>query len=360
MPVSANEPLSLLQRAAEQFEYSDLLDKAANATDGLERLIYVTAFAISPLSNSRVKERAIRKPFNPMLGETFELVREDRGFRFVAEKVSHRPVQLACQADAKDWSFAQSPRPTQKFWGKSAEIVTEGKARLTLHSSGERFSWSTATSFLRNILAGEKYVEPVGEMCVLNETTGQKTITAFKAGGMFSGRSEEVSVKAFGAHGEELPLGLQGTWISSLQLTEHGNQTNKAIWAAGPLVDRAPKHYGFTTFAVSLNEITRIEQGKLPLTDSRLRPDQRALEEGDLDLAEDLKTQLEDRQRQRRKEMEENGEAWRPRWFTKVETDSDGGVGQEDAVWKLRTGRDGYWEERGKGEWSGTVPVFKL
>jgi len=177
---------------------------------------------------------------------------------------------------------------------------------------------------------------------------------------MFSGRGEEATVKAFGTHGEELPLGLQGTWISSLQLTEHGNQTNKTIWVAGPLVDRAPKHYGFTTFAVSLNEITPIEQGKLPLTDSRLRPDQRALEEGDLDRAEDLKTQLEDRQRQRRREMEENGEAWRPRWFTKVETEGGGGVGQEDAVWKLRTGKDGYWEERGRGEWSGTVPVFKL
>ncbi|KAK2768902.1 hypothetical protein FQN53_006249 [Emmonsiellopsis sp. PD_33] len=358
MPVSANEPMSLLQRAAETFEYSQLLDKAANATDGLERLIYVTAFALSPLSNSRIKERAIRKPFNPMLGETFELVREDRGFRFIAEKVSHRPVQLACQADSKDWSFAQSPKPTQKFWGKSAEIITDGKARLTLHSSGEHFSWSPATCFLRNIIAGEKYVEPVGEMCVLNETTGQKTITTFKAGGMFSGRSEEVVVKAFDTHGEELPLGLQGTWTTSLQLTEHGTQTNKTIWAAGPLVDKAPKNYGFTSFAVSLNEVTPIETGKLPLTDSRLRPDQRLLEEGDVDRAEDVKVQLEESQRERRKEMESTGEEWRPRWFAKVECEGAGG--QEETVWKLRGGKDGYWEEGGRGEWSGVVPVFKL
>lgn len=358
MPVSANEPTSLLQRAAETFEYSNLLDKAANATDGLERLIYVTAFAISPLSNARVKERAIRKPFNPMLGETYELVREDRGFRFVAEKVSHRPVQLAYQADARDWSLKQSPMPTQKFWGKSAEIVTEGKVRLTLHPSGERFSWSTATSFLRNIIAGEKYVEPVGEMIVLNETTGQKTVSTFKAGGMFSGRSEEVAVKAFDTHGQELPLGLHGTWTSSLQLTEHGDQTKKVIWGAGPLVAQAPKHYGLTTFAASLNEITPIEKDKLPITDSRLRPDQRALEEGDLDRAEELKAQVEDGQRKRRKQMEDKEEVWKPRWFTQVEGADDGNG--EDTVWKLRSGKDGYWEERARGEWTGTVPIFSL
>jgi oxysterol-binding protein-related protein 3/6/7 len=180
MPVSSNEPLSYLQRAAECLEYSVLLDKAANVSDDLERLIYVTAFALSSLSAGRVKERAIRKPFNPMLGETYELVREDSGVRFLAEKVSHRPIQLAFQADSKDWSFAQSSMPTQKFWGKSVEVVTEGKVRLTLYTSGERFSWLAATSFLRNIIAGERYFEPVGEMTLVNETTGQKSVSAFK------------------------------------------------------------------------------------------------------------------------------------------------------------------------------------
>ncbi|WEW60426.1 Oxysterol-binding protein 3 [Emydomyces testavorans] len=364
MPVSANEPLSLLQRAAEQFEYSRLLDAAANATDALERLIYVTAFAISPFSNLRVKERSIRKPFNPMLGETYEIVRGDMGFRFIAEKVSHRPVQLAYQADSKAWSFTQSPKPTQKFWGKSSEIITEGKVRLTLHSSGEYFSWSSGTSFLRNILAGEKYIEPVGEMCIHNETTGQKTIVTFKAGGMFSGRCEEVTVRAFDTHGEELPLGLQGTWTTSLQLTEHGRETNKTIWTAGSLVHKPQKHYGFTVFAASLNEITPLEREKLPSTDSRLRPDQRALEEGDVDGAEELKALLEEKQRQRRKDMEERGETWRPRWFTKVGiTDgANGGNGDDDdgVVWKLKTGKDGYWEERARGEWPGVVPVFRL
>lgn len=354
MPVSSNEPLSLLQRAAEVVEYSPLLDHAASASDPVERLVYVTAFALSSLSNGRVRERAIRKPFNPMLGETYELVREDLGFRFIAEKVSHRPVQLAYQADSKDWSLAQSPMPTQKFWGKSAEIITDGKMRLTLHTTGEHFSWSGATCFLRNIIAGEKYVEPVGEMSLANETSGQKTISVFKAGGMFSGRSEEVSTKAVDSSGRELPLGLTGTWTTSLQLTKNGSPTNTTVWKAGPLVSNAPKHYGLTTFAAALNEITPIEANKLPSTDSRLRPDQRALEDGDVDRAEEVKVTLEEGQRARRREMEAAGESWTPRWFTRAEDDNS-----DEVAWRLKSGKDGYWEERSRGSWSGVVPVFE-
>ncbi|PIG80283.1 transcription elongation factor spt6 [Aspergillus arachidicola] len=356
MPVSSNEPFSLLQRAAEVMEYSILLDHAASASDAVERLIYVTAYALSSLSCNRVKERSIRKPFNPMLGETYELVREDLGYRFIAEKVSHRPVQLAYQADGKDWSVAQSPMPTQKFWGKSAEIVTEGKMRLTLHTTGEHFSWSNATSFLRNIIAGEKYSEPVGEMSVVNETTGQKTVSAFKAGGMFSGRSEEVVTKALDSSGRELPLGLTGTWTTSLQMTKNGSAT-APVWNAGPLVSNAPKHYGLTVFAATLNEITPIEDHKLPPTDSRLRPDQRALEDGDVDQAEEVKVKLEESQRARRREMESAGQTWNPRWFTRVDDDLAGIEGE--VVWRLKSGKEGYWEERSKGNWTGVVPVFE-
>lgn len=353
MPVSANEPLSLLQKAAEQLEYSSLLDHAVKSHETFERLMYVTAFALSALSNSRVKERSIRKPFNPMLGETYELVREDRGFRFIAEKVSHRPVQLAFHAESKDWTFTQSPMPSQKFWGKSSEIITEGKARLVIHSTGEVFSWTAATCFLRNIIAGEKYVEPVGTMTVFNETTGAKAVASFKAKGMFSGRSEEVETQTIDPSGQDLAINLHGTWTNALELKEPGKIGQSTIWSAGALVDQAPKHYGMPLFAAELNEITDIERNRLPVTDSRLRPDQQALERGDHDEAESLKNQLEEVQRARRRDMEAAGETWKARWFTPVEM---GG----EVIWRLKAGKEGYWEERARGEWTGVVPVLDV
>lgn len=352
VPVSANEPVSLLQRLSEQLEYSSLLDKAAQIElDSTERLLYITAFAISSLSNSRVKERAIRKPFNPMLGETFELVREDLGFRFIAEKVSHRPVRMACQAESQNWTYNHSPSPTQKFWGKSAELLTDGKVRVILHTTGDRFTWTTASCFLRNILAGEKYVEPVGSMIIVNETNGQKAVATFKSKGMFSGRSEDVVVQTFSRTGQELPQRLEGRWISHLSLTPlNPTTTTTTIWTAGALIESPAIHYGFTSFATTLNEITPIENSHLPPTDSRLRPDQQALEKGDLDNAEVLKGKLEEAQRARRRNWEMQGLTWEARWFERV----DGGGGEEE-MWRLKTGKNGYWEERERGEWSGVL-----
>ena len=359
MPVSANEPISLLQRMAEQLEYAGLLDAAAQQSQPQQRLLRVAAFAVSQFSNSRAKERAIRKPFNPLLGETYELVRSEAeipggagggGYRLLVEKVSHRPVRLAVQADSTRWSFAQSPAPTQKFWGKSAELTTDGRVRVSLRlpdGAEEHYSWATATVFLRNVVMGEKYVEPVGTMHVSNDSTGAKAAVEFRSKGVFGGRGEEVQVEIYGPDGGHAGLSMNGTWTGALK---SGGQE---IWRAGSLVDNAASTYGLTTFAASLNEITPVEKGKLPVTDCRLRPDQRLAEQGELDQAEEWKVKLEEAQRVRRRIMEEKGEEYRPRWFVKAATGQDG-----EEVWRLKGGKDGYWEERAKGAWTGVSDLF--
>lgn len=47
--------------------------------------VYVAAFAVSAYASTYY--RAGSKPFNPVLGETYECVRPDRGFRFISEQV---------------------------------------------------------------------------------------------------------------------------------------------------------------------------------------------------------------------------------------------------------------------------------
>ena len=358
MPVSSNEPISLLQRVAEQLEYSQLLDKASQLGSEKDRLLYVAAFAVSHISVNRAKERTIRKPFNPLLGETFELLRtQDEipgGFRLLVEKVTHRPVRLAMHADAANWSFSQSPAPSQKFWGKSAELTTGGRVRIALRLADERdelYSWSTATMFLRNVVMGEKYVEPVGTMHVTNDTSGAKAVVEFKAKGMFGGRAEEVQIETYGGDGEHFGTCLTGTWTRGLRVFEDGRGPGEEIWKVGSLVDDAPNVYGMTTFAASLNEITDVERARLPCTDTRLRPDQRLCEQGDLDEAEEWKTKLEEAQRRRRREMEDQGHEHVPKWFVRV-------AGGDEEEWSMKTGKDSYWEERVRGAWNGIEEIF--
>ena len=372
MPVSANEPTSALQRLAECMEYAELLDAAASSPHAHMRHLLITAFAISALSANRAKERSIRKPFNPMLGETYELVRADGevpgNFRFIAEKVSHRPVKMACQADAPKWSLTQSSKPTQKFWGKSAELITEGRVHVVLRLEGgidECYSWPVPTMFLRNVVMGEKYVEPVGHITVLNETTGAGCNVEFKATkGMWGGRSEEVEAHLLDPSGSRTAHGLTGNWTSSLTLTE-GGKTREVLWKAGDLVKGAETRYGMPVFGAQLNEITEIEKGKCAITDSRLRGDQRMAEDGRLDEAESEKTRLEEAQRERRKQMEQEGREWSPRWFELDPTVKgvllDGVEGEApkgEECWKLKTGMRGYWEERQGGKWFGVEDVL--
>ena len=49
------------------------------------RMKWVAAFAVS--AYGYCNDRAGHKPFNPLLGETFECVRDDKGFKYIAEQV---------------------------------------------------------------------------------------------------------------------------------------------------------------------------------------------------------------------------------------------------------------------------------
>lgn len=83
----------------------------------------------------------------------------------------------------------------------------------------------------------------------------------------------------------------------------------------GTMPEDYEMYYGFTRFATELNELDPETARVLPATDTRFRPDQRALEEGDLDAAENLKMQLEQAQRERRKRNEADGIPHEARWF---------------------------------------------
>jgi hypothetical protein len=112
LPVSFNEPTSLLQRVAEDMEYTDLLDTAAERADSTERLLYVAAFAASEYASTIGR---VAKPFNPLLAETYEYARPDKGYRFFIEQVSHHPPIGAAYAESKKWDYYVCPLPILPF-----------------------------------------------------------------------------------------------------------------------------------------------------------------------------------------------------------------------------------------------------
>eukprot|EP01018_Ginkgo_biloba_P032283 Gb_09116 [translate_table: standard] len=85
MPATLNEPLSVLQRCAEEMQYRYLLEKASQLEDSVERLVWVSAFACATYHGSIHRDS---KPFNPLLGETYEWHAPDNTSRFIAEQVN--------------------------------------------------------------------------------------------------------------------------------------------------------------------------------------------------------------------------------------------------------------------------------
>ncbi|KAI8452217.1 Oxysterol-binding protein-domain-containing protein [Phakopsora pachyrhizi] len=368
-PISFNEPLSALQKLCEEFEYVDqVLRKAVRSKEPVSRLVYVTAYVISGYSGT--KNRVVRKPFNPMLGETYECIRPDKGFRFISEKVLHHPPSIAGYAEGEGFKVEVNLTARQKFWGQSVEIIQEGLNRLTIYKhddedeeedersdskksvgedrgSKDVYVWDKPSSFVRNLMSGTKYLEHIGKVSIVNLNGTERSIIDFKAGTTFGGESSrnKVEAKVYDRDGK-LSVTITGRWDSHLIKTSHNiKQKHKQqqqkddeeeeglIFKVNDLPKRSNEFYGFTKFAIELNEITDDLVGYLPDNDSRLRPDQRLFEQGKVEEAESIKRVLEENQRNRKKESKEMVSQW-------FEKDENG----KDWIYK-----GGYFETREKG-----------
>ena len=49
--------------------------------------------------------------FTPPVGETYELVSEDKGFRFLAEKISHRPQIFVSNLESSNFEILSTIMP---------------------------------------------------------------------------------------------------------------------------------------------------------------------------------------------------------------------------------------------------------
>lgn len=103
VPVFFNDPTSLLQKCAQSMEYNQLLDRAGQETDPCKRMALVAIHGISQLT---ICERTTSKPFNPLLGETYEYVTND--FSYLSEQVCHHPPITAnyCKSNKGIYTYA--------------------------------------------------------------------------------------------------------------------------------------------------------------------------------------------------------------------------------------------------------------
>ncbi|EEC04850.1 oxysterol-binding protein 3, putative, partial [Ixodes scapularis] len=305
MPVTINEPLNMLQRLCEELEYSDLLDKAASMEDPVDRMAITLAFALLSFKVTVFQFR---------LSLSFALLRlyNCLHFQLFCSQVNHHPPVSACYAESKNYKFWQDVRIKSKFWGKSMEILPVGSVHLELFSSNSHYEWNKVTTCVHNIFSGQRWVDQYGEMTIRDLTYEVTCKLTFVKASYWSDKRHEVFGTVVNKQGDVV-CNLSGQWTEALYCGTA--PTAKCIWRPGTMPEDFELYYGFTRFAIELNELDQQMAKLLPPTDSRFRPDQRLLEEGNISAAENVKSQLEQFQRERRKQREESGLDYQPMWF---------------------------------------------
>jgi hypothetical protein len=316
VPVWIMEPFTILQKAAEIMEYTELLDKANACTDPYERFAWVAAYTVSPFGAA---ERAW-KPFNPILGETFELD-IGNGVRYLAEQVSHHPPICAAHAENENFCYDLVSAPTTRFLGNSLEVYPYGRTRLTLRAHNEVYTLVPPNAMVHNIVIGRTWVDVFGPLTLNCHTTGMKCVLNFTPCGWFGYGRHEFKGYVTDQNGVKR-IKLFGKWNAFCDMvpcSEGGeaipDQDPVRMWTCS----EKPKgdYYSFTKFAHKLN---RIDGARAPLpSDSRRRPDRSALYAGESGMAGAEKHRLEEMQRAERRERDRLGDKWEPRWFYPVE-----------------------------------------
>ena len=369
VPVNFSEPLSMLQRLVEDFEYSEILDKAATCQDDCEQMAYVAAFTVSAYSTTAIRTG---KPFNPLLGETYECDRsDDKGWRCISEQVSHHPPMLAQYCESTDktkgWKCWQEFTMRSRFKGKYLEVEPLGIAHLEF-SNGNHYTWRKVKTVVHNIVIGKLWIDQHGEMEVINHFTGDKCHMKFEPYSYFGGIAKKVTGTIINRN-EKVEWVLNGTWDTKLEASRVIGESkvkgksslevedSELLWMANLPYPDSEKFYNFSQFACELNE----EEDLVAPTDCRVRPDQRLMEAGEWDQANVEKVRLEEKQRAKRRDRERDEalaaqegrsiEPHQPIWFKRVKDDQNGEK-------LIHSYQGGYWECKQAQNWDKCPDIF--
>lgn len=273
VPVWIMEPVTLLQKMSEILEYYDILDKADATEDEFDRLALVVAFFVSPFSNI---ERPW-KPFNPILGETFEYA--DGDMRFLSEQVSHHPPVSVGHGENSHFTYDIVSAPKTKFLGNTLDIYPIGRTRLSLKQAKESYWHTPPNSKANNLIIGRTWIDACGDFKVHNVTRGSSCHLYFTPCGWFSSGRYTFSGHITDKDGVK-KVAISGLWNShcdAVRCDAEGNPQEgaetKRLWTASPKPEG--HKYSWTQFVPKLQDCKTINP--LP-SDSRRRPDRAALE----------------------------------------------------------------------------------
>lgn len=294
-------------------EYNQLLDKTALIKEGgpEKRLAWIAVYAAAQLT---ICERNCTKPFNPLLGETYEYVTDD--FEFLSEQVSHHPPVTAnyCRGRKTKYVLYNNQKTNTKFTGKSLDFHQQYRTYIEFGDLNEKYEIIAPTLSAHNLIIGTPYVDIGGTQTIkLLEQPDLSCKLSYTKRGWLSRDEFKVEGEVTRASGKKKGqprYKIHGHWNSKIYVTAYNDQgkldesTTECAFEKNEYPEKWSYMYGMSHFSLQLNYFPSWLKHEVAPTDTRRRPDQRSLENGDMIKAASEKDRLEKKQRAVRKHKE--------------------------------------------------------
>lgn len=199
IPAFFLEPRSLLERMADTLMHPELLIAAVKTDDPVERMKGMVRWF---LSGFHYKTTGVKKPYNPIIGETFACFwKHADGSRseYFAEQVLHRPPVSAIyfenrthglHATAHVWTKSQFSAP------QTVKSILEGACVLTLgNRGGEQYWFTFPTYYAHGLLMGTLRMEIGDTVHIVCEKTGLRADIDFLQKPTFGGADKQNAVE---------------------------------------------------------------------------------------------------------------------------------------------------------------------
>ena len=301
-PVYFNEPLSICQKQCEKFFYLNLLKKVHNESKNKSlQLGYICAFIVGEIFLGLNRNL---KPFNAIIGETYEYYDNKSSFRYYAEQVSHKPQITAFIGETPDFAFYGDTKNSTSFkiLKGAMELSFKNKVHLHIKSTNEHFTFNRPNLMIKGFLKGPMHSDYNGTTIIENELFKEnKAEIKFIEESWTNSELGLLDGKIY--KGDKIVYLIKGNWTDSIYLIDNDNKDNKIELLKLDknqqyLKNTDDTEYCLPTFCYNLNYMDKNLEESLPKNDSRFRLDMRLLEEKEeTNEAQIFKEKYEEKQR---------------------------------------------------------------
>ncbi|XP_077382864.1 oxysterol-binding protein-related protein 10-like isoform X2 [Festucalex cinctus] len=360
LPTFILEKRSLLEMYANFMAHPDMFLSITTGSTSEERIIRFVEYYLTAFNEGR-KGAVAKKPYNPILGETFhctwcvprDCVRSLRatsgaapksgvaftsttsnssqrgtescsGFksdcyqvRFVAEQVSHHPPVSGFYYECKEKRMCVNTHvwTKSKFLGMSVGVSMVGEGVLHLLEHDEEYVFTFPCAYARSILA-VPWVELGGKVTISCAKTGYSATVTFHTKPFYGGKVHRVTAEVKHNQTGNIVCKVQGEWNGVLEFTYSNGESKVIDTSKLPVIKK------------NIRPIEKQEQNESRRLWQHVTASLRA---GKMDDAAEHKHRLEERQRSEDKQRAATKTPWKPKYFIK---EGEGWV-YHNPLWKV-------------------------